>query len=86
MSSIALLILAYLGSYVALLDPLEVVFWDGGSHTVLRDPGYRVKGDTVRSAFAPLAWADQQFRSDYWGMHTYDNDRKPTGDDFPVAE
>lgn len=85
-SSIALLLLTYLGCYAALLDPEQVIIIDGASQTVLRDPGYRIKGDTVRAAFAPLAWVDQQFRSDYWGLHTYDTDWQPMGDDLPVTD
>jgi hypothetical protein len=81
----ALLLVGYLGSYVALLRPAYVVLIDGASCERLRAPAYRAKGETVRAVFAPAAWLDQQLRPDYWYKHIDFTDQ-PGGDDFPPPD
>jgi len=63
---IVLLLAAYVGSYLALLDPIEV--GDGGLYrwSSCRVPAYRAGSDFADAVFRPAAWVDRQVRPDYW--------------------
>jgi hypothetical protein len=58
---LALLGLAYVGSYLALLSPMPSP-WFGEPN----DATYRVGGRTAETAFAPLEWLDRRVRPGYW--------------------
>jgi hypothetical protein len=63
---IALFLVAYAGSYLALLSPGE--FAVGGSYRmdVCRFPSYRVGGEYAHDFYRPAHWADRRVRPDYW--------------------
>jgi hypothetical protein len=66
---IVLLVVAYVISYAALLDPAEWGY--GGLHRMIvgRDPAYRAGGEFADTAFRPALWVDQHVRPDYWATH-----------------
>jgi hypothetical protein len=63
---IVLLLVAYAGSYMALLDPGEIA--EGGLErmNVCRLPFYRVRGEYVWDFYRPAHWVDRQVQPDYW--------------------
>lgn len=65
-SVFVLLLVAYVGGYVALLSPGELVLLDGGSGLRARVPAYRVGGLVPRTIFGPALWVDQRVRPQYW--------------------
>lgn len=58
---LALLGLAYVGSYLVLLSPMPSP-WLGEPN----DAAYRAGGRTAETAFAPLEWLDRRVRPGYW--------------------
>jgi hypothetical protein len=62
------LLLSYVGGYLALLQPVDLLLLHDGGSTVyrMRFPGYRVGGPVIETAFRPLLWLDQRIRLGYW--------------------
>ena len=71
---IAVGLVAYVGGYLALLDP----GWAGDvslqGSAGYRYPAYRVGGAFADAAFQPAAWVDQQVRPGYWAYREEPNE------------
>lgn len=59
--------LAYVGAYLALLQPMtRLRMRPDGVCREQRMPAYRCGGEFARHAFSPLSLADQLIRPQYW--------------------
>jgi hypothetical protein len=58
---LALLGLAYVGSYIVLLSPMPSP-WEGEPN----DAAYRAGGNAAETVFVPLEWIDRRVRPGYW--------------------
>lgn len=62
----ALIIVAYVAGYFAMLRPADIVVLDGEVGLRVRVPVYEVSGSAPRTLFRPALWVDRQVRSRYW--------------------
>jgi hypothetical protein len=63
---VLILLLGYLGAYVALLRPADLIILDGASGYQVRLPAYRMGGPIAQTTFEPLFRLDRQLRPSYW--------------------
>jgi hypothetical protein len=64
---LTLLLLTYLGAYVALLKPgLAMSLSSSGDLTIHRRHAYQVGGIVAEAVFYPVAWLDRRVRPSYW--------------------
>jgi len=59
------LLVGYVASYIALLQPMGVFSGSGAVH--YRFTRYRTWNDQMRVLFQPINWVDQRVRPGYWG-------------------
>jgi hypothetical protein len=60
------LILAYVGSYLALSDPAQYGESRRGGFTIWVEPHYRVGGETAAAVFRPIEHIDRRARPSFW--------------------
>ena len=62
------LVCVYLGSYSAILQPINVVGEGFGGMVVsgYREPHFRIGNAVSQVVFAPLVWIDRHVRPRYW--------------------
>ncbi len=66
---LTLLIAAYVGSYVVLVNPdPDVVFGSRGTVLVLKSPDYLLGGNIAACVFWPIEQLDRRLRPDTWWL------------------
>ena len=60
------LLVVYIGSYLALLQPFNLDLYNGQSGTRYRSPWFRIGGPVTARVFQPMLWVDRQVRPNFW--------------------